>query len=711
MAHPTELRRGVAPRSSGIIAVALGLFGTGADSATGQGFVLAEFTGTQGANHLGWAVASAGDVDGDAVPDLLLGAALSGPHGRVNVISGVDGALLLGLIGPGWDDGFGAAVASVGDVDGDAVSDILVGAPQSAPLFGIPLLGSGPGSATLFSGADGAVLFTVAGTFPDEEFGASVSSTGDVDGDGLPDVIVGAPRADPGGVLNAGVVRLLSGANGAVLLVIAGTAQWDRIGTSVAGAGDLDVDGLGDVIVGVPYADAGGLNEAGVARVFSGGSGALLFTLSSLQYVAHFGASVAGVEDLNGDGVPDLLVGAPDAFGGPGLSGAGQVRAYSGASGALLLTLTGGTSDEHLGGSVASAGDVDGDGVPDVVAGAPDAEGFNATGRARVFSGASGASLFFIAGTIPYGNLGWSVAGAGDLDGDGNSEFLVGAPYASLGLLGTNGGRVTLHSGASGAALSVFEGNVDGERSGFAVATAGDMNGDGIPDAIAGSPYARVGLSQEAGRARVLSGADASVLLDLAGSSGGARFGWSVAGGADVDGDGVPDLVVGAPNADPGGLSDPGRVVVLSGSSGGALLSVDGAVAFGTLGISVAFAGDVNGDGIPDLAAGAPGVSGAGAAGAGSVRLLSGVDGSSLLVVSGAAVSERLGSSVAGLGDVDGDGVPDFVAGGPRVRARTACRRRARRGSSPGRAARSCARWTGSERTKPGEPRSPGPAT
>ncbi|HKB17007.1 MAG TPA: integrin alpha, partial [Planctomycetota bacterium] len=670
MADPTWSRLGIVrgPRVS--VAFALGLLGSTSGLARGQGFLLAESSGTQGANHLGWAVASAGDVDGDAVPDLLLGAALSGPHGRVNVISGASGGLLLGLIGLGWDDGFGAAVASVGDVNGDGVPDVAVGAPHSGLLFGIPLSGNGPGSVTLFSGADGAVLFTVAGTFPDEGLGGSVSGTGDVDGDGVPDLIVGAPGADPGGILNAGAARILSGANGAVLRAFDGTAPWDQFGASVAGAGDLDGDGFGDVLVGAPFALFAGWSDAGLAQVFSGGSGAILFTLSATSIGnAELGTSVAGSEDLNGDGVPDLLVGAPEAFGAPGLSQAGQVRAYSGATGALLLTLTGGASSEHLGGSVAAAGDVDGDGVPDIVAGAPEAfvplGVFNTAGRARVFSGASGAPLFSFAGTDPDENLGWSVAGAGDLNGDGASEFLVGAPFASLGLLGTNGGRVSLHSGATGAALSVFDGNVDGERSGFALAVAGDVNGDGIPDAIAGSPYARVGLAQGAGRARVLSGTNGAVLLELSGSNAGDRFGWSAAGGEDLDGDGVPDMVIGAPNADPSGLADAGQVVVRSGSGGGPVLTVDGTAAFGTFAYSVAFAGDVNGDGIPDLAAGAPGVGGSGAPGAGAARILSGADGSTLLVVSGVATNERLGRSVAGIGDVDGDGVPDFAAGAP----------------------------------------------
>ncbi|HET6201756.1 MAG TPA: Ig-like domain-containing protein [Planctomycetota bacterium] len=379
-------------------------------------------------------------------------------------------------------DSFGLAVAAAGDVDGDGVGDLLVAAPFADPA-GLP----DAGRVTLLSGASGAILLQIDGTGPGELFGNSVAGLGDLDGDGASDLLVGNPFASPGGLSFAGQARVYSGASGASLFVVDGAADMDVLGFSVAGVGDMDADGVPDFATGAQLADPAGLADAGEARVFSGASGVPLLVLAGNAASDQFGASVSGAGDLDGDGVPDLLVGAAqDPF---GVAGPGYARAFSGASGAALLSIAGTAPGDAFGTSVAGGGDVDGDGVPDLLIGAPFADVgsvFDA-GAASAFSGATGGVLFSFAGTDGNGALGQSVALAGDMDGDGQSELLAGAPFVDAGP-NSNAGVATVFSGSSGSPLLAFTGSGFGNTAGFSVAGAGDLDGDGRADAAIGVP-------------------------------------------------------------------------------------------------------------------------------------------------------------------------------------------------------------------------------
>ncbi len=398
---------------------------------------------------------------------------------------------LLTLNGAYAGDNFAYSVAGVGDVDGDAMPDLLVGAPH-AGIFGIPDVGQ----AKVISGTNGIGVFTLIGSNSGDQFGSSVAAAGDLNSDGVPDLLVG-------GSIDAstpGQVKAVSGASGATLFTLNGTSAGDEFGRSIAGVGDLNADAVPDILVGARNADPFGMLDAGQAYVFSGSDGTVLRTLDGTSPSDFFGFSVAGVGDLNADGVPDLLVGAPHAY--PG----GQARAVSGANGSTLYTLEGTNAGDYFGWSVSGVGDLDADGVPDLLVGAPEAapSGVPYAGQARALSGASGIALFTLDGTNAYDSFGSTIAGAGDQNGDGVPDLLVGAPLADL--FGVSDvGEVKVYSGANGAALFTFDGSNAGDRFGHSLGTAGDLNLDGVTDFLIGAPYADSTGIANSGQVKVLS--------------------------------------------------------------------------------------------------------------------------------------------------------------------------------------------------------------
>ncbi|HKB15856.1 MAG TPA: integrin alpha, partial [Planctomycetota bacterium] len=518
----------------------------------------------------------------------------------------------------------GQAVAAAGDVDGDGVTDVIVGAPSVLQ-----------GQAKIFSGATGAQLQVFTGNALNDLFGWAVGGTGDLDGDGNDDVIVGAIHASPGGVSVAGQATVYSGATGAVLWTRNGALAGDFLGWSFARLGDVDSDGVDDTAVGVQLGDNGAAYDAGRVEVLSGATGLPILVLTGAAIADHFGASIALAGDVSGDGIPDLLVGAPEANPG-GLADAGTATLYSLANGSVLLQFSGAAAGDHLGTSVAGVGDLDADGVPDLLLGAPQST-VAATGYARAYSGATAGLLFTVGGVGVFEDFGASVCGVGDLNGDVVPDFLVGAPDAGPGV---GGGRVRAVSGATGGILYDALGTVNDGALGTALAGLPDLDGDGVPDFVAGEP----GIFQSAGLARVRSGANGAPVFTFLGQYLGDQFGRAAASVGDVDGDGRDDLVVGAPNADAGGLADSGRATLHSSAGGGVLVTVDGPSESALLGGSVAGLGDMDGDGVPDFAVGSPGEAQA----TGSVRVVSSASGAILLNLSGIGPTDQFGSCVAG---------------------------------------------------------------
>jgi hypothetical protein len=445
---------------------------------------------------------------------------------------------------------------TVGDINGDGIADIVVGSPwannkagQSSVVFGSRNGFTSPFSLSSLNGANG---FAINGINSGDYSGDSISAVGDVNGDGIADMIIGTPIVNNNtgqsyvvfgsrsGFTSPFSLSSLNGANG---FVINGITDGDRSGFSVSMAGDVNADGIADIIVGAPWAN----NKVGQSYVVFGSRSGFtsLFSLSSLNGANGFvinginsddysGRSVSTAGDVNGDGIADIIIGARNANQSAGQAyvvfgsskGFASPSSLSGLNGQNGFVLNGITTNDNSGWSVSTAGDVNGDGVSDIIIGTPWSNNVVGTDQIFVVFGSSDrfASQFNLASLN--GNNGFIinsihsrdfmdsvVSTAGDVNNDGIADIIIGARNANHGagqsyvIFGSSNRFVPAFNlgnlnGANGFTINTIN---SGDPIGASVSTAGDVNGDGIADIIigeynennnAGQSYVIFGTSQ-----------------------------------------------------------------------------------------------------------------------------------------------------------------------------------------------------------------------
>jgi hypothetical protein len=379
-----------------------------------------------------------------------------------------------------------------------------------------------------------------------DQFGWIARKVGDVDGDGVADIVTSAPTHATHGA-NSGRIYVYSVGTGKLLWTADGE-QDDQLGTGLEGAGDTNCDGIPDVV-------ASGPGGVGVAHVYSGRDGRILQTFHSNRGDELFGNHISSAGDVNGDGCADVVVGAPgkpDAKTNPG-----HAYVYSGRDGSSLLTLTGERAGDEFGSAVAGYADTQ---QQFLVIGAPKASA-NHHGRVYVFRGPSAKPAFMFDADDTGSALGaMFVSALGDLDGDGISE-VYGSDWLNESK-GPSTGRIYVYSGRTGEKALVLTGEHAGDGFGTSPSAAGDVDGDGRADLIVGAwQYSRVAVG--AGRAYLYSGRDGHLMATFTCRTPGDTFGFDAVGLGDVDHDGTDDLLITSGWSGVNGHHS-GRVLVLS---------------------------------------------------------------------------------------------------------------------------------------------------
>ena len=681
--------------------------------------------GANRGDQSGASVSSAGDVNGDGYDDLIIGAYRANNNGddsgssyvvfgkasgfgaRID-LSILDGSNGFRLDGEDQYDGSGISVSSAGDFNGDGYDDLIIGA------FGANYNGSLSGSSYVvfgkangfdaridLSALDGSNGFRIDGENQDDNSGYSVSSAGDVNGDGYDDLIIGATDAGPNGA-GSGSSYVIFGYATAVSITGNPKVGETMIASGILSddiqyiwkryAGDtaeivgfeqgytLTDDDLGTRLkVEASYVNPNGdrvalqSEEAVIYKTFiapavielSALDGSDGFRLDGINRFDYSGVSVSSAGDVNGDGYDDLIIGAHGADNNGDESGSSYVVfgkasgfdarvdlfALDGSNG---FRLDGANQDDHSGYSVSSAGDVNGDGYDDLIIGADDADN----------NGAGSGSSYVVFGKA--------------------SGFSASMDFSALD--GSNGFRL--------------DGENRGDQSGISVSSAGDVNGDGYDDLIIGailadnngddssSSYVVFGKASGFSASIDLSTLDGSNGFRLDSANQGDESGSSVSSAGDINGDGYDDVIIGAQYADNNG-GDSGSSYVVFGKANGFdatmdLSALDGSNGFridgenqnDQSGISVSSAGDVNGDGYDDIIIGAWGADNNGARSSGSSYVvfgkasdfsasmdLSALDGSNGFRIDGGRRADYSGISVSSAGDFNGDGYDDVIIG------------------------------------------------
>jgi FG-GAP repeat len=680
-------------------------------------------------------ISSAGDINGDGFTDLFVqldndggydpsgyeyalrttsayvvfgGPNLATSGGSID-LSTLDGNNGFRLDGTFYGNSFygvtNLSVTTGSDLNGDGIADLIVSTPYDF-LDSISSLGTyvvfggtdvGAGGSIDRSTLDGTNGFVINGAEQNNFFADSVITDSDLNGDGIADLIISDPSANVNGISNAGAIYVvfggtnmgvggsidpstLDGTNG---FVINGTNQNDFFGNYVTTGSDINGDGIADLIFGIPNADPNGIDFAGSISVVFGGTnvgaggsidpstldGSNGFVINGTNQNEGLGGSVT-TSDINGDGITDLIIAAPNAspngirfagstyvvFGGTDLGAGGSIDPST-LDGTNGFVINGTNERDNLGSPVKTGSDLNNDGVADLIIGVPNAEvnGIPRAGSISVVFGGTdvgeggnidvssldGSNGFVINGTNREDFFGSSVKFDSDLNGDGIADLIIRAPNADVNGIVNAGATYVVFGGANiGAGGSIDASTLDGSN-GFVIngvsrsffpKTDSDLNGDGIADLIIRDPSADPNGIDFAGSISVVFGGanmgaggsiDVSTLdgtngFVINGTNQYDSLGKLVSTESDINNDGIADLIIGVPNADPNDINNAGSTYVVFGGM------------------------NMGGDGTLNLAD---------------------LDGSNGFVINGFVAGEGSGSSIRGLGDINGDGIDDVIIG------------------------------------------------
>ncbi|MBD2295802.1 FG-GAP repeat protein [Anabaena sphaerica FACHB-251] len=476
---------------------------------------------------------------------------------NISTLNGTNGFTIIN--GPIHDDHLGYSISNAGDVNGDGIDDIIIGAPLDDPNeennagSSYVVFGTNQGFPTTIdiSTLNGINGFTLIGGTEGDGSGHSVSAAGDINGDGIDDLVIGAPFADPNGESSGAAYIVfgknsfsstptinLSSLNGTNGFIINGLAAEDELGYKVSNAGDINKDGFDDLIIAAPNVYSNPNGQPGKAYVIFGQSnfnsnfdltslnGSNAFVINGLTANDELGFAVSSAGDVNNDGIDDLIIGAHYAD--PNGSRSGRAYIVFGSEEQFSSTLDlsslngsngfiiNGQDDEELGFSVSSAGDVNNDGIDDIIIGAPFAHPNGVTHAAGIsyvvfgkdgnfepildLSTLDGNNGFAIKGIGESDNSGWAVTGVGDVSGDGIDDFIISANNADPN--GESSGQSYVIFGKNNFGSSINLADIDGtngfvingksvwDNLGHSVSGGGDVNGDGIRDLIVSAPFA-----------------------------------------------------------------------------------------------------------------------------------------------------------------------------------------------------------------------------
>lgn len=569
-----------------------------------------------------------------------------------------------------------------GDLTGDGVPDLLLGSFSYDSDDGLTL---NQGVLRVINGADGSVHFSFYGPFAFDGLYSPDVFPGDLNGDGVPDLIASASGADTASGANdgVGVVIGISGADGSVIFSHYGDFTSDGLSGNEIYTADLNSDGVKDIIVSAANADTseGANDDKGLIRAINGTNGAELFTVRGDFTTDRFYAR--HVEDVNNDQIPDIIGGTIIGDSSEGANDSvGYIKVLDGATGSLIFKRNGPFEGGQTGKIALVLDDVTGNSNKEIVEGSPLADSSDIAsdnvGEVAILDGATGSVLYSLSGLCDNDQYGQTLIVTSDLNGDGKRDFVASTELAdsTKSCTGDDKGLITAFNGATGAIFYNLRGDFTNDMLGGSFLTE-DITGDSIPDIIAVAPNAdsAEGANDDVGLVRAYNGKSGAIIFSSLGSFSQDKLGEQFMVVPDFSGDGLRDVLVSTSDADSaeGANDDVGIVRAINSSTGGVIFEVrgdsagDGLGGWDTINRSMVVTPDLNLDGVPDVLVSGQDADLPGSLGSnqGVVKLISGADGTVLFDLYGDFSLDRQGGRLLLPGDLNSDGADNIVVCAP----------------------------------------------